>query len=218
MKDVKTIIFDYDGTLHDSAKIYVEAFRQVYREMVSAKDAPEREFQDEEITKWLGYSVQDMWDSFMPEFSQEKKMFYAGEVGRFMTEKIRNKEAVLYDGALETLQYLKDKGYHLLYLSNCGRAYMEIHAESFGLKNYFEHMYCSGDYDQKPKYEIFNVIKEEYPSEWSVTVSTIWKWPDIIKCIQPAVLMVLAQKKKSRLRILYWKISGICRNYSKSEF
>ena len=91
MKDVKTIIFDYDGTLHDSAKIYVEAFRQVYREMVSAKDAPEREFQDEEITKWLGYSVQDMWDSFMPEFSQEKKMFYAGEVGRFMTEKIRHK-------------------------------------------------------------------------------------------------------------------------------
>ena len=166
MKDVKTIIFDYDGTLHDSAKISVEAFRQVYREMVSAKDAPEREFQDEEITKWLGYSVQDMWDSFMPEFSQEKKMFYAGEVGRFMTEKIRHKEAVLYDGALETLQYLKDKGYHLLYLSNCGRAYMDTHAESFGLRNYFEHMYCSGDYDQKPKYEIFNVIKEEYPSEY----------------------------------------------------
>lgn len=51
----------------------------------------------------------------MPEFSQEKKMFYAGEVGRLMTEKIRNKEAVLYDGALETLRYLKDKGYHLLY-------------------------------------------------------------------------------------------------------
>ena len=72
MKDVKTIIFDYDGTLHNSTKIYVEAFRQVYREMVSAKDAPEREFQDEEITKWLGYSVQDMWDSFMPEFSQRK--------------------------------------------------------------------------------------------------------------------------------------------------
>lgn len=189
--------------------------------MVSAKDAPERKFQDEEITKWLGYSVQDMWDSFMPEFSQEKKMFYAGEVGRLMTEKIRNKEAVLYDGALETLRYFKDKGYHLLYLSNCGRAYMDMHAECFGLRNYFDHMYCTGDYDQKPKYEIFNVIKRMniLPSIlWSVTVSTIWRWPDIIKCIQPVVLMVSEQERKSGLRMSYWKISGICRSYSKSEF
>ncbi len=168
MKDIKTIIFDYDGTIHNSSKIYVDAFRQMYREMVAAKDAPEREFRDEEITKWLGYSVQDMWNSFMPEFSQEKKMFYAGEVGRLMTEKIRHKEAVLYDGALETLQYLKDKGYYLLYLSNCGHAYMDMHADCFGLRNYFDHMYCSGDYDQKPKYEIFNVIKEEYPCEYLV--------------------------------------------------
>ena len=145
MKNIKTIIFDYDGTLHNSTKIYAEAFRQVYQEMVTAGDAPWREFTDPEITKWLGYSVQDMWDSFMPEFSQQKKMFYAGEVGRLMTEKIQNKEAVLYDGALETLRYLKDKGYHLLYLSNCGHAYMEMHAECFGLHNYFEHMYCSGD-------------------------------------------------------------------------
>ena len=168
MKDIKTIIFDYDGTIHNSSKIYVDAFRQMYREMVAANDAPEREFRDEEITKWLVYSVQDMWNSFMPEFSQEKKMFYAGEVGRLMTEKIRHKEAVLYDGALETLQYLKDKGYYLLYLSNCGHAYMDMHADCFGLRNYFDHMYCSGDYDQKPKYEIFNVIKEEYPCEYLV--------------------------------------------------
>lgn len=166
MKNVKTIIFDYDGTLHDSTKIYVEAFRQVYREMVKAGDAPHREFETPEITKWLGYSVQDMWDAFMPEFSQQKKMFYAGEVGRLMTEKIQNKEAALYDGALETLQYLKDKGYDLLYLSNCGHAYMEMHAGCFGLHDYFSHMYCSGDYGQKPKYEIFNEIKKEYPAEY----------------------------------------------------
>ena len=77
MENIQTIIFDYDGTLHNSTKIYTDVFRQVYREMVAAGDAPEREFRDDEITKWLGYSVQDMWDSFQPEFSQQKKMFYA---------------------------------------------------------------------------------------------------------------------------------------------
>ncbi len=166
MENIQTIIFDYDGTLHNSTKIYTDVFRQVYREMVAAGDAPEREFRDDEITKWLGYSVQDMWDSFQPEFSQQKKMFYAGEIGRLMTEKVQNKEAILYDGALETLQYLKDKGYYLVYLSNCRHAYMDLHAECFGLRDYFDDMYCSGDYEQKPKHEIFNVIKEKYPSEY----------------------------------------------------
>ena len=164
MKDVKTIIFDYDGTLHDSAKIYVAAFRQVYREMVSAKDAPEREFQDEEITKWLGYSVQDMWDSFMPEFSQGKKMFYAGEVGRFMTEKIRNKEAVLYDGALETLQYLKDKGYHLYILSNYGAwTYAKTKDQSLGFLKDVDGALFSFEVKQiKPEPEIYHSLLERF--------------------------------------------------------
>lgn len=70
-------------------------------------------------------------------------MFYAGEIGRLMTEKVRNKEAILYDGALETLQYLKDKGYYLVYLSNCRHAYMDLHSECFGLHNYFDGMYCA---------------------------------------------------------------------------
>lgn len=166
MENIQTIVFDYDGTLHNSTKIYTDVFRQVYREMEAAGDVPVREFRDEEITKWLGYSVQAMWDEFQPDFAQEKKMFYAGEIGRLMTEKVRNKEAILYDGALETLQYLKDKGYYLVYLSNCRHAYMDLHSECFGLYNYFDGMYCSGDYEQKPKYEIFHAIKEKYPSEY----------------------------------------------------
>ena len=166
MENIKTIIFDYDGTIHDSTKIYSDAFRIVYQQMVKEGEAPWREFSDEEITKWLGYSAQDMWDAFMPHLSQAKKMRYSSEIGRIMTERIKNKQAVLYDGALETLAYLKGKGYHLLYLSNCGPDYMNMHAECFNLRDYFEHMYCTGDYGFKPKHEIFNVIKEEFPGEY----------------------------------------------------
>ena len=113
MENIKTIIFDYDGTIHDSTKIYSDAFRIVYQQMVKEGEAPWREFSDEEITKWLGYSAQDMWDAFMPHLSQAKKMRYSSEIGRIMTERIKNKQAVLYDGALDTLAYLNgEDGYH----------------------------------------------------------------------------------------------------------
>lgn len=163
MKDIKTIIFDYDGTLHNSTRIYADAFRIVYNRMVLEGDAPKREFSDDEITRWLGYSAQDMWQAFMPELSIRKQIEYSKDIGQIMTWKIKNKQAVLYDGALETLGYLKNKGYHLLFLSNCGHAFMSMHAECFNLNDYFDHMYCSGDYQNRPKYEIFNVIKEAYP-------------------------------------------------------
>lgn len=166
MKDIKTVIFDYDGTLHNSTRIYADAFRIVYHRMVMEGDAPAREFSDEEITKWLGFSAQDMWQAFMPELSIRKQLEYSRDIGEIMTWKIKNKQAVLYEGALETLQALKNKGYHLLYLSNCGHEFMRLHAECFDLDQLFEHMYCSGDYQNRPKYEIFNVIKEKYPGEY----------------------------------------------------
>ena len=131
MKDIKTVIFDYDGTLHNSTRIYADAFRIVYERMVEDGAAPKRDFTDDEITKWLGYSAMDMWQAFMPELSVEDRVYYSKEIGQIMTEKIQNKQAVLYDGALETLAYLKNKGYHVLYLSNCGHLFMSHHGFDF---------------------------------------------------------------------------------------
>lgn len=61
MKNIKTVIFDYDGTIHNGAGNYIDAFRHVYHQMVADGAAPERSFEDSEITQWLGYSAREMW-------------------------------------------------------------------------------------------------------------------------------------------------------------
>ena len=81
MKNIKTVIFDYDGTLHNSTRIYADAFRLVYDRMVFDGVAPARTFADEEITKWLGYSAQDMWQEFMPEFLMLKNADITAKIG-----------------------------------------------------------------------------------------------------------------------------------------
>ena len=126
----------------------------------------ERSFTDGEITQWLGYSAQDMWVAFMPELPTRDQFYYSKEIGKFISKRVEDKQAELYEGTPETLAYLKEKGYKLLYLSNCGPEYMNLHARCFGLKDYFDHMYCSGDYGHKPKYEIFNEIEKAYPGEY----------------------------------------------------
>mgnify|MGYP001489483243 CR=1 FL=1 len=53
---MKYIIFDYDGTLHNSIKIYKPAFMTAYDYLVDNGYAKKREFSDQEISKFLGLS------------------------------------------------------------------------------------------------------------------------------------------------------------------
>ncbi|MCD8506009.1 MAG: hypothetical protein LRY37_02510 [Alkalibacterium thalassium] len=42
LSHVRTIIFDYDGTLHDSSKIYIPAFKRAYDYLVKNNKAEEK--------------------------------------------------------------------------------------------------------------------------------------------------------------------------------
>ena len=40
---MKGVIFDYDGTLHESIRIYAPAFHRAYEYLVEKRHAPQRE-------------------------------------------------------------------------------------------------------------------------------------------------------------------------------
>ena len=70
---------------------------------------------------------------------------------------------LLYEGALETLVYLKNKGYTLVFISNCRIYYRNAHNKLFSLRDYFDDLICSEEYGYIPKYEILNKVKNKYP-------------------------------------------------------
>lgn len=164
-ENIKTIFFDYDGTLHDSMKIYGPAFRKAYGYLVENGFVEKREWEDEEISHWLGYNSQEMWGIFMPQLPKEIRDKGREIIGEEMKFLIESEKAKLYSGSAETLDYLKNKGYHLVFISNCRRYYRDSHAKLFRLRDYFEDMICSEEYDFIPKYEILSRIKDRYPKE-----------------------------------------------------
>ncbi|GAB2500872.1 hypothetical protein GCM10008929_21880 [Alkalibacterium psychrotolerans] len=166
---VKTIIFDYDGTLHDSSRIYIPAFLKAYDYLVEEGQAKETSWSEESITKWLGYSKKQMWQEFMPTLEAQYQEKASSIIGQTMQQKIENDEAVLYPHALDTLDYLKNKGYTLLFLSNCSIDYMEKHADKFNLNEYFTALYCTEQYEfKKTKKEIVQLIREDYNDDFLV--------------------------------------------------
>lgn len=165
LENIRTIFFDYDGTLHDSIKIYAPAFQKAYDYLVKEGFAENKKWSDKEISYWLGFNPQEMWSTFMPNLSDKIRHQCSNMIGEEMSLQIEKGKPVLYEGALEMLQYLKSKGYHLVFISNCKTYYKECHCNLFQLDRYFESLVCSEEYNFISKDEILSMIKPKYPEE-----------------------------------------------------
>lgn len=103
-----------------------------------------------------------MWQSFKPDLSPELQNQCSNIIGSEMKALIEQGKPVLYKGALDTLLYLKKKGYHLIFISNCKSYYLESHRKLFHLERYFHDFICSEEYNFIPKYEIINLVKNQF--------------------------------------------------------
>lgn len=162
-----TLIFDFDGTLHETGRIYIAAFRET-REKLLEDGYAVREYTDGEIEKWLGVNTPDMWREFMPDLSPAQTDHYARYLGTVLGGLLSGPQAHLYAGAEEMLDTLKARGCTMVILSNCTCIYRDTAIRRFGLDRWFSAFFCCEAYGDKPKEEIFPEIAKRYPGPWCV--------------------------------------------------
>lgn len=164
------LVFDYDGTLHDTARLYGSAVRKTYERLVREGYAEERFYTDIQLSKYLGMTPDEMWDDFMPELPREVKRRASNEIGREMTAQIKNGSAHLYSGIQQALDTLKADGHTMVILSNCKHDYMAAHREYFNLDKWFDKYYCAEEYGFIPKEAVFNYITDDYPNKTYIVI------------------------------------------------
>ncbi|MCM1008494.1 MAG: HAD family hydrolase [Ruminococcus flavefaciens] len=162
------LIFDYDGTIHNSMKTYAPAFRNTCKWLADNGYIPHKEYADSEISCWLGFNSTDMWSAFHPELSPDIKEKARVMLGEDMAGRVDNGEGALFDGAEEMLSTLKSQGHTLIFLSNCRFHYLNRHKRVFKLDRFFDYFYCCEEFDFIPKYEIFRKIAPRHEGEFIV--------------------------------------------------
>ena len=163
-----TIIFDFDGTLHDSMFIYRIALESGYGELVARGLAPERAFTDEFIMGNIGLTCQEAWSRMCPDLPWSVTADAADRVGQVMDELIDSGRARLFDGVPEMLQQVVDDGHTPVFLSNCRNAYRDAVRRAFGFDRWFDHYYTAEQFDSAPKEVIFETIRQEVPGPYLV--------------------------------------------------
>jgi phosphoglycolate phosphatase len=162
------IIIDFDGTVHDCAKIYVPAFYKGYKYLTDKGLAPVHEYSYDEVSSYLGFSVKDMWNKFMPDLSQEEKDICGKIIGDEMAELTYKGKSVLYNGTEQALKTLKENGHNLIFLSNCMHDYMELHRKAHNLDRFYCDFYCTEDFGFSSKPEIFTHIQKKHSGDYII--------------------------------------------------
>lgn len=163
-----TLIFDYDGTIHDTLHIYEPVMRETYRWLVQAGYVKEELLAKERIAGWLGLNAKEMWDDFQPQLADAIKEQAGQRNGDGMVALVRAHEARWYANAKSTLDRLKQDGYPMLVLSNCKISYRNAHWEEFQMERWFAQFYDCESYGFAPKTQIIKEILPAYDAPYVV--------------------------------------------------
>ncbi|WP_085876355.1 HAD family hydrolase [Peptoniphilus vaginalis] len=157
LKNIKSIIFDFDGTLHNTIKVYYPAFSEGVKILKDHGYAKDFELSEDNVKRFLGERPNFAYDLLAPSADHDFKKKVMTLVGQKMDENIKNRVGKLYDGTEEVLQKLS-KSYDLYILSNCRESYLDQALDIYGIKKYFKKYYAAETFDFIPKDEI---IKQE---------------------------------------------------------
>lgn len=151
------LIFDYDGTLQETLSIYEPAVRRI-RELLIAQGYLPPNPGRERIESWLGMRTDEMWKDFMPELPAEQAAYYGKKIGAEMLHAIEAGHAAWYPCIVHQLEALKQCGFRMLVLSNCGNAYAEAVWKRFHMERYFTEFIPCERYGNLSKADVLELI------------------------------------------------------------
>lgn len=164
LKNVKSIIFDFDGTLHDTIKIYYPAFSEGVKILKEHSYAKDFELSENNVKRFLGEKPNFAYDLLAKDANEDFKLEVMTHVGKKMDENVKNKVGKLYDGTEEVLEKISQT-YDLYILSNCRESYLDQALDIYGIKKYFKKYYAAETFDFIPKDEIIRQERKNLKEE-----------------------------------------------------
>ena len=154
----KGILFDLDGTLWDSSKEVAISWTEALKKHSDIK----MEITTEMIQGVMGKSMTEIADIFFESYQLERRRELLEDCCEAENEYTRRHGGQLLPGLEETLQQLREQGYHLYIVSNCQIGYIEAFLEYHKLEKYFDDFESFGGTGREKAYNIRLVAERNH--------------------------------------------------------
>ncbi|MCB2359717.1 HAD family hydrolase [Clostridium estertheticum] len=161
MKDIKLVIFDLDGTLFRTETVDIKAINDAL-----VKNGYEMK-SDDEILNLIGLTLRDVCGVLINRVDEDSINQFARDIIAFEQPYIRE-YGELYDGVLNCLNTLKEKGYTLCICSNGNKEYVLGISKKFAFFNIFDDICYSSDGISKT--QAVGMLKSKYKAEKFIMV------------------------------------------------
>ncbi|PWK05637.1 HAD family hydrolase [Tumebacillus permanentifrigoris] len=151
----EAMIFDVDGTLFQTEKVALPAFRRTFEEL--KRKSPS----DDEILNVFGMTIPEVWETLLPDSSMDERDRANELLAHAEMELMQTGTGALYPGVQKTLQTLRDAGVKLFTASNGELRYVETVIETQGLLPLFDKLYCAGAYKTEKKQDLVQLLLRE---------------------------------------------------------
>lgn len=163
MSKIKSIVFDFDGTLHDTMKVYYPAFESGIEILKNEGYAKDFEVNEENIAKFLGEKPDYAYNLVAKDAPRELVEKAMHKVGTSM-EDYMDTVGELYSGTIEVLEKLY-KDHDLYILSNCRIRYLEKALDTYNIRKYFKDYYTGEAFKYIPKEDILRGERKNMEEE-----------------------------------------------------
>lgn len=151
----KGIIFDMDGTLWDSAENVAKSWNLA----ISTYSGYEKTLTTADIQRVMGKTMDAIADILFSDLSRKKRTELLSICCEIENDYLREHGGILYEGVRETLETLRERGYHPFIVSNCQSGYIEAFLDYYQLWDMIEDKQCYGD-NLLPKSDNIRLVAE----------------------------------------------------------
>ncbi len=153
-KRFELLVFDWDGTLLDSAGAIVDAIKAACRDL----DLPEPS--DESARHVIGLGLGDALRHAVPDLPEHS---YPQMVERYRHHYLgRDHELQLFDGAFDLIAGLDSAGFRLAVATGKSRLGLDRSLNTSGLGAYFQGSRCADECFSKPHPQMLHELMDEF--------------------------------------------------------
>lgn len=192
LKKYSLLVFDWDGTLVDSEGLVTTTIQN------TARDLGYEEPSEEILHKYFGMDLDKFYQILFPKHKKNFPEFLRRFYLNFTEEKLAGN---FFDGAIETLEYLKNCGFTLAVATNKSEKRLEAALNLSQTKNLFSTTRSQGNHPPKPNPSmLLDLLEElEYDTQDALMIGDSTFDMEFAKNAQVDVLAACYNESKKQL-------------------